>query len=715
MRDIIWLIPILPLLGAAINGFFGKKVQTTFGKTPIHLLACGTVGLSFILASWNFFYMLSLEPASRHYITYLYTWFRVGDLIADVSFLVDPLSSLMILIVTGVGFLIHIFSIGYMAHDTSYYRYFTYLNLFMFSMLTLVLGSNLFLMFIGWEGVGLCSYLLIGFWFDDTAKAKAGMKAFITNRIGDLGFLAGIMLLFWSLGNVGIWTVDFYELGQYAHLLDGMKFWGLPVVTLITLFFFIGATGKSAQIPLYVWLPDAMAGPTPVSALIHAATMVTAGVYMIGRLNFLYTLAPATLAVVASVGAITAIFAASIGLVQNDIKKVLAYSTVSQLGYMFLGMGVAAYSAGIFHLMTHAFFKACLFLGSGAVIHALDGEQDIRRMGNLRRHMPYTTWTFVIATLAISGIPGFSGFFSKDEILWKAYSSPHGHWLLWLIGAIAAGMTAFYMWRLVFLTFFGNSRLTEHAQKHIHPEHLNTLTIPLIVLAFLAIVGGYVGIPAALGGGNHIEHFLEPVFHSPHTSLIGHETPLTELTAGNVHGEGIEHKKPAMAEHVTTTPVHKSDAHHHDPMEYILMGLSVLIALAGIGLAYLMYLKKTDLPAAISAKFRFIYKTLYNKYWVDEIYGATVIGGAIRLSKALATFDLKIIDGIVNGVATIVRYISWLEGKFDTYVVDGVVNGVANAVQLMGGRVRKLQSGFVENYVYLLFVGLLVLIFIQLN
>ena len=436
-----WIVA-LPLIGAVTNGLFGALIQERFGKRAVHTIACVPVIIAFLIAVRAFFHLVGLDPHDRMLLDHVWTWIHVGSLKAEVAFLVDPLSAIMILVITGVGGLIHIYSIGYMHEEKSYWRFFALLNLFTFAMLVLVLGDNLLLMFVGWEGVGLCSYALIGFWFTKWENASAGSKAFIVNRIGDFGFVLGLFLLFWSLADLGHATITFRELAHHAHSLEGYTFLGMSAVTLITLFFFIGATGKSAQIPLYVWLPDAMAGPTPVSALIHAATMVTAGVYMIGRMNFLYSMAPTTLHVVAWVGALTALFAATIGLVQNDIKKVLAYSTVSQLGYMFLAMGVGAYAAGIFHLMTHAFFKACLFLGSGSVIHAMSDEQDMRKMGGLKEWMPRTHLTFLISTVAIAGIPPLSGFFSKDEILWKAFSSEHGSVWLWLIGFIAAGMTA---------------------------------------------------------------------------------------------------------------------------------------------------------------------------------------------------------------------------------------------------------------------------------
>jgi NADH-quinone oxidoreductase subunit L len=454
--NFLWLIPAFPALGVLFNAFIGNRT----GKRPVSLVAPGVVGAAFITGCYAFAQVLSLSPGGA-LVQRVWPWIWAGTLHVDVALRIDALSAVMVLIVSGVGFLIHVYSVGYMGEDASYARYFTYLNLFTLAMLTLVMADNLPLLFVGWEGVGLCSYLLIGFWFSVEANAVAGKKAFVVNRIGDAGFLLGIFLIFWNLGP-GVHSLSISEIAA------GAKSMAPSTVTIITLLLFVGATGKSAQLPLYVWLPDAMAGPTPVSALIHAATMVTAGVYMIARLHALYVLAPVSMVVVATVGVLTALFAATIGLMQNDIKKVLAYSTISQLGYMFLGVGVGAFSAGIFHLMTHAFFKGLLFLGAGSVIHGMSGEQDMQKMGGLRAHQPITFWTFVAATLAITGIPGFSGFFSKDEILAQAFASPHGGPWLWTIGFIAAGCTSFYMFRLLFLTFFGECRADEHTRHHIH-------------------------------------------------------------------------------------------------------------------------------------------------------------------------------------------------------------------------------------------------------
>ncbi len=705
----LWLIPFLPLLGAIVNGLFGRALQQRYGKRPVAWIACGVVFAAFLLSVHAYFRLLRTEP--RLLGQTLWTWFEIGALHVDFAFMVDPLTAVMILVVTGVGFLIHVYSTGYMAHDAGHYRYFAYLNLFIFAMLTLVMGDNLLMLFIGWEGVGLCSYLLIGFWFTDLQKAQAGMKAFIVNRVGDFGFIIGGFALFWALQRHGVATLNFSELRQVVAVLAQDRIFGVDLVTFVTLCFFVGATGKSAQIPLYVWLPDAMAGPTPVSALIHAATMVTAGVYMIGRLSFLYSLAPTTLHVVAAVGAATALFAASIGLVQNDIKKVLAYSTVSQLGYMFLGMGVAAYGAGIFHLMTHAFFKACLFLGSGSVIHAMHEEQDIRKMGGLRQWMPRTHWTFLISTLAIAGVPPLAGFFSKDEILWKAWSQ--GSPALWAAGALGAGMTAFYMFRLVFLTFYGTCRADHETQHHLH-ESPQSMTLPLVVLAVLACVGGWVGIPAALRGGNQFEHFLAPVFAPPSGVVAGHAGA---PAAGSHATTAPAVSSYAAAEHAPASAASShadSKAHGaHDPLEYLLMALSVAIAAAGIALAYRMYLADPTLPGRLAAQARGVYQLLYNKYWVDEFYAATIIAGTRHASRILALFDSYVVDGIVNGTGYLTRGVSWIGGTIDRYIVDGLVNGVAAVIRLGGGGVSRLQTGVIQNYVLAVFGGVIALIVIM--
>src|SRR5438874_10210773 len=522
--DHIWLIPLLPAFGATMMFFFGRKLQ----KQAVDAVCVGGVVLAFLLACGAVWQYLSWADAHQHqpYQTILYTWLGVDQghldypthdgqpvpFQADAGFLLDQLSSIWLLFVTGVGMLIHIYSIGYMAHEGGYYRFFGYLNLFMFSMLTLILGNNYVMMFVGWEGVGLCSYLLIGFYYLRHSASTAANKAFIVNRIGDAGFLLGMMTISWYFGSFRY--TDVVALARSGHFAIGD-----PIITAATLLLFVGACGKSAQVPLYAWLPDAMEGPTPVSALIHAATMVTAGVYMVARSNALFVLAPTSMKTVAIVGALTAIFAASIGLVQNDIKRVLAYSTVSQLGYMFLALGVGAFAAGVFHVFTHAFFKALLFLASGLLIHAMSGEQDMRNMGNLRDRIPTTYWTMFIATLAIAGIPPFAGFFSKDDILWQTWSSEHGAYrILWGIGYITALMTAFYMFRLIYLTFYSKPRMNHEIEHHIHESPMS-MTVPLVILAVMSLFAGLLGFPKSLallvrihGQSNRFDAFLEPVF-----------------------------------------------------------------------------------------------------------------------------------------------------------------------------------------------------------
>jgi NADH-quinone oxidoreductase subunit L len=671
-----WIV-LLPLLGAALNGIPGALIQKSQGKRAISLLACVPVILSFLLSLRAFGQLLALPAEERVLLDQVWTWIEVGTLRADAAFLVDPLAAVMILVVTGVGGLIHIYSVGYMHDEKSYWRYFALLNLFTFSMLVLVLGDNILLMFVGWEGVGLCSYALIGFWYSSWDNASAGSKAFIVNRIGDFGFAVGTFLLFWSLSDIGHPTLAFREMAEHADVLGDKTFLGFGVATVITLLLFVGATGKSAQIPLYTWLPDAMAGPTPVSALIHAATMVTAGVYMIARMNFLFSVAPTTLHVVAWVGVLTAFFAATIGLAQNDIKKVLAYSTVSQLGYMFVAMGVGAYAAGIFHLMTHAFFKACLFLGSGSVIHAMGGEQDMRRMGGLKKWMPRTYYTFLISTLAIAGIPPLSGFFSKDEILWKAFSSEHGSPALWLVGFLAAGMTAFYMFRQVFMTFHGENRSEPHVRDHLH-ESPPVMVYPLIVLALLAVVGGFVGVPAVLGGANHFEHFLAPVFHAGAHGAAHHEA-------------------------------------HGSPIEYVLMAASVAVAVVGILLARAMYLTRSVSAETFSeAAGGTPYQIIYNKYYVDELYEAVFVNGTLLLARLSAAIDRYVIDVIVDGSAAAMRVFSWANGLFDDYVIDGLVNRIADGTMGLGDQFRRLQTGSINGYLYAVVGGVVVVMLLRM-
>lgn len=605
----LWLIPVVPLIGAAINGIFGKRLP----KNIVGSIGAGTVALSFLISLRVFLAMLSVPETELPILRDYFTWIQAGQFQANFGLMLDHLSGLMILIVTGVGFLIHVYSIGYMSHEEGFYRYFAYLNLFVFFMLMLVLANNYLLMFVGWEGVGLCSYLLIGFWFVRKSAADAGKKAFIVNRVGDFGFILAIMLIYRTFARVDFQGV-FLQLTN-ANLFSVEPLGTVGVLTTICLLLFLGAAGKSAQFPLYVWLPDAMEGPTPVSALIHAATMVTAGVYMMARSAELFNHAPGALLVVAVVGIFTAVFAASIGLVQTDIKKVLAYSTISQLGYMFLACGAGAYAAGVFHLMTHAFFKALLFLAAGSVIHGLGGLQDIRKMGGLRHHMPWTYRTFLIGTLAIAGIPGFAGFFSKDAILWAAWNFAGYGKLLWSLGVVTAGFTSFYMFRLLILTFYGSTRYSEHDVEHVH-ESPPSMLVPLIVLAIFSIVAGYVGVPPILEGGNPIEHFLTPAAREMKSESIGTSTT-----------------------------------------EAILMAASTGAAILGFALAYLFYVAKPELPRKLANQFHALYSIVVNGYYVDELYDAIIVWPVVIASREFfwKVVDTLMIDGAVNGIGHLVR------------------------------------------------------------
>ena len=641
MLDFLWLIPALPLFSAFVLGVVGWRLS----KRVICTLGVGSVGLSFAASlgmAWAFF---QLAPEQIPIRSSYFTWLAAGNFQVEVGFYLDQLSLLMVLVVTGVGWLIHIYSIGYMAHEGGTYRFFAYMNLFTFFMLLLVLAGDYALLFVGWEGVGLCSYLLIGFYFLRDSASDAGKKAFIVNRLGDFGFLLALFLLFRTFG-----SLDFDTVFGRAVVLPAESFspGQAGVLTAIALLLLVGAIGKSAQLPLYVWLPDAMEGPTPVSALIHAATMVTAGIYMIARSHILFAHAPLALAAVATIGCLTAFYAATIGLVQTDIKKVLAYSTVSQLGYMFLGLGVGAFTAGIFHLMTHAFFKALLFLAAGSVIHAMNGQQDIGKMGALRRKIPYTYWTFLIATLAIVGAPGFSGFFSKDEILWQTFETGENQ-VLWLLALVAAALTSFYMFRLVFLVFHGEARYTPETARQIH-ESPRVMTWPLVALAVLALAGGWVGIPDALGGANHLAHFLEPVFASSH-ALVQAKTIL----------------------------------HPHE-WELALMGLTVLLAATGMGVAYAFYILNPELANNLAQTLRRPYQVLVRKYYVDELYFAAVV-----------------------------RPLHWLSERVfwqavDVRIVDGAVNATASRARGLGRWARRLQSGNARSYAAWVVVGAVVIL-----
>ncbi len=663
--DHIWLIPLFPALGAFIQLLWGKKLS----NQAVSAVSVGLPGLSFVWAVGCFIQLLGIE--SHTFSKTLYPWMPLGALrltdgtmgnfTVDAGMQLDQLSAVMLLVVTGIGFLIHVYSTGYMGHEGGYYRFFGYLNLFMFSMLTLVLADNYLMMFVGWEGVGLCSYLLIGFYFHRKSASDAGKKAFIVNRIGDAGFLLGVMFIAVTFGSLKYTVVtEAARSGRFSV--------GDPIIAAICILLFIGATGKSAQIPLYTWLPDAMEGPTPVSALIHAATMVTAGVYMVARSNALFVLSPTALALVAAVGAATALWAASIGLVQNDIKRVLAYSTVSQLGYMFLACGVAAFGAGVFHLMTHAFFKALLFLGSGSVIHAMSGEQDMRRMGALWSKIPITAKTMLAGTLAISGAPLLSGFFSKDEILWQSFASSYGSPLLWAVAVLTAGMTAFYMFRLFFMTFLGASRVPHEAEQHLH-ESPPSMTYPLIVLAVGAVAAGWIGWPKALGGSNRFEHFLEPIFANP------------ALKAGE---------------------------HHAWSLEFGLMFGSVAVAAVGAFIAWRWYVKNPDIPERVAAKAGPLYQLVLNKYKIDELYDALFVNRIKNLGNFLAAFDLGVIDGGVNGVGWTTRMSGEITRLWDTYVIDGLVNLLAFMTKLFSYPARIVQTGLVQNYALLITLGVLV-------
>lgn len=643
VSSVVFLIPLLPLIGAILNGFIALMCRS--GKAPVpqplvNVIGLGMPLLAFAVTVWMYFF--AKDPATGFTTSPLWTWISAGDFTATLSFKVDRLSLVMSLVVTGVGSLIHLYSIGYMSHDKGYARYFAFLNLFLFAMLILILAGNMPLLFVGWEGVGLCSYFLIGFWFEDPAKAAAGKKAFIVNRIGDFGFLLGMFLLYKTLSTKGLAPgsgfLSFDMLEQYKGDL-------FLVATPVCFLLFIGAMGKSAQIPLYIWLPDAMAGPTPVSALIHAATMVTAGVYMICRLHFLYTLSPMAMQFVATIGITTAFFAALIALVQNDIKKVLAYSTISQLGYLFFAVGVGAFAAAIFHLMTHAFFKACLFLGSGSVIHGMSGEQDIWKMGGIKGRMPITAATFGVAVLAIAGIFPFAGFFSKDAILWQGFAM--GHTVLWAFGFLTAGLTAFYMVRLFVLVFLG---LPRDKEKFLHShESPLSMTIPLVVLAFLSFVGGWIGIPESLHGQDHFFKWLAPIFL--------YENFLMRLES---LGHGPE----------------------------LLLSLATLLWVFHLGLfAFLIYSQRLSSVKNLAMRFQFIHKLLLNKFYVDEVYGFLFV-------RPTRWFSEKIL---------------W---KFlDQKVVDSLfVEGTAETVGLMGRTLALLQNGVVQNYALFFAVGGIILI-----
>lgn len=639
MRELIYLTVVLPLAGFLINGIFGTKIKN---EKLIGAIGSGAIGISFLIVLGAFFETLGLPVDQRQKIVSLFTWLSVGKLNVSIAYQVDQLSLVMALVVTGVGFLIHVYSIGYMHGDKSFWRFFAYLNLFIFAMMNLILADNFVLLFLGWEGVGLCSYLLIGFWYDrkfeKSTTSDAAKKAFVVNRIGDFGFLLGMFLIYMTFG-----SLNFNEVFSKAVSFDVPAY----VFGFIAVFLFIGATGKSAQIPLFVWLPDAMAGPTPVSALIHAATMVTAGVYMVARTSIIFASAPAILMVVAIIGVLTAFFAATIGIVQNDIKKVLAYSTVSQLGYMFLAMGMGAFSAGIFHVMTHAFFKALLFLGAGSVIHSMHDEQDIQKYGGLKKYMPKTYLTFLIAALAISGIPPLSGFFSKDEILWFSYAN--GGLFFWILGAGTAMMTAFYMFRLYILTFEGKERFGHDKHPHESPA---LMTIPLMILALLSVIGGFIGIPEIFSGehGNQFHNWLAPIFKDADR----------KLAVFNMHS-------------------------HFE--EILLMVLSVLFALSAIWFARYIYLNKISIANVTAQKFKGVYKILWNKYFVDEAYDTVIVNPILQTSR------------------------SFLWKIADNRLIDGTVNGAARLIEIISNNIRKLQTGVAQFYALVMMLGIVAALF----
>ncbi len=726
--DLIWLIPLFPLFGAALMLLVGSKldpqppsdVAVAPGVEPIYehghghehvpgqghthdhphddhghthdhghvhhqhsplkflvsLICPGMVLLSFIFSAGAVWQLAQLPHRVHQVIQF--TWLaglpfhmangQLATFSADWGFLLDPLSSVMILVVTGVGFLIHVYSTGYMAHDNGYYRFFGYLNLFVFFMLMLVLANNYLLLFVGWEGVGLCSYLLIGFYFHKKSAGDAGKKAFIVNRVGDAGFVLGMLLMMSVLGTVRFTDVNaVLRSGHYTPEIAGFG-----VLSVMSLLMFFGATGKSAQFPLYVWLPDAMEGPTPVSALIHAATMVTAGVYMVARSSALFQLTPHTSSIVAAVGAFTAILAASIALVQNDIKRVLAYSTVSQLGYMFLALGVGAYWVAIFHLFTHAFFKALLFLGSGSVIHAMSGEQDMRRMGALKNKIPITHWTMFAGSVAIAGIPGLAGFFSKDEILWQAYSSPQGSQALWAVGLVTAGMTAFYMWRLMNMTFYGKSRVSKEVESHIHESPVS-MTGPLVALAIGSVLGGWLGVPklwTLFGEGwRSFESWLAPAFASA----------AVEATREGAHDASTE---------------------------WILMGVSVAIAIIGIVVARYFYHHKPEIPDSLEKSLKPLHGLLYNKWYVDEVYDFLFVNGLCKGGGLLlGAFDRNVVDGGVNGAGWLTRFTSSVSMWWDKWIIDGAVRLSSFLVKMLSYPVCILQTGRVQAYAFFILVG----------
>jgi NADH-quinone oxidoreductase subunit L len=789
MYRYIWLIPLLPLAGAAINGILGRRFR--FSEKLVGGIAVGSVALSFLIslsavysygfgghALWpnpyistqaSFLWIpggavrlsegssermslklqeeaekqrAALPPGERDkpMLVTASPENRSSVLNVEWSYQLDPLSSIFMLVITGVGLCIFVFATGYMHGETGFYRFFSYMGIFMFSMLVLVMGSNFVMMFVGWEGVGLCSYLLIGYYFNRDEAANAARKAFITNRIGDFGFILAIFGVIATFGATQYTEV----MSQAAGLpVEGLGHWG--VLSWIALGLFIGACGKSAQLPLHVWLPDAMAGPTPVSALIHAATMVTAGLYMVTRTNVIFQHSQTMMLVVAVVGAATALFAATIGITQNDIKKVLAYSTVSQLGFMFLACGVGAFTIGIFHVVTHAFFKALMFLGAGSVIHGMHHEQDMRRMGGLKKYMPYTYWTFLAGWLAICGIIPFSGFWSKDEILWRTASTtiiPIG-WILWIVGTIAATCTAFYMTRLMALTFWGKERFRdshehhpgheadpadhETSHHHVHEPHESpaSMWVPLAALAIFATIGGLIGVGPAFkfitgsehpGGRMNIVNWMDPIIWNPQTREFGSEheavahTP--EAPAAESHSELVLAEPNEAASHAGSgfNLAHAAEKAlgSHTWAEWLFIVISLMVAGIGMGLGFLFYLRNPRLPDLWAARLRPLYRASFNKYWVDEFYGWAITRRTMDLARGVFAFDSKVVDGAVNGSAWVTRLTSRLTGGTDKYFVDGMVNAVAGfVIRIMAPLVRATQTGFLQNYALVMVIGLL--------
>jgi NADH-quinone oxidoreductase subunit L len=689
--DYLWLIPFFPLVAAALMLLVGSLLP----KNAINFFCLGSISLSFLHATGAALTFLALDPSHRVFQQILFEWFVPGPipaiggpvpLLADWGYLLDPLSCVMILVVTGVGLLIHIYSVGYMSRERGYYRFSGYLNLFMFSMLTLVLANNLLLLFVGWEGVSLSSYLLIGFHFQNKSACDAAKKAFVVNRIGDAALLLGIFFIATTFGTIRFTSQGLADPVAFAGINETLSamlgqyrlFIGAPVLTAIALFLFVGATSKSAQFPLHVWLPDATEGPAPVNTLIHSATMVAAGVYLIARMNAIYQLAPVAMDIIAFLGALAAVFAASIALAQSDIKKILAYSTISQLGYMFLALGVGAFSAGVFHLMTHAFFKALLFLAAGCVIHALSGEQDLYKMGGLWNTVPAVSRPFLIATLAIAGLPPLAGFFSWSEISSQTFSRSatlDRYLFLWIVGLLTLGITAVYMFRLLFLAFFGLSRVPPKVEQHIR-EVPKTMTIPLVILAALSMIGGWFSLPTLWGERSPFDKFLEPI----------------------VHDANLE-----------TAAVRFS--HHSLLIEWFLITISMVVAGVGIWLAYKLYPSRSPRHSNVAASWPRLHNLFVHNYYVDEIYDALFVNRIKDLSTTFNLFDAKVIDGLaVDGAAWLAQVLSRISMWWDKWVVDGLVNVIGKFTRSLSHPVRMFQTGVLSSYAVFILIGLAILL-----